>query len=143
MSFRLVAPPQTKNSPTTSQTSTCESRPGPRAWIFAFDICSSDSTKLDSERDVSLEAKDRGVRNVRLSVRPDDILKVGLEIEAAYDVDVVVGLQDHLVRLDAGGVVREREIRRLFRRLHVRQPSADGDIGREQADPVVGPGCPE
>jgi hypothetical protein len=49
------------------------------------------------------EPEHRRIVNIRLRIRPEHAPEVRLEDEAAIDVDVVVNLQDHLVRLHAPG----------------------------------------
>lgn len=51
------------------------------------------------------ETQDKCISDIRLRIRPDDVLHIGLQADAAIDVNIVVRLKNILVGLDAGGAV--------------------------------------
>jgi hypothetical protein len=67
------------------------------------------ASRVPSELDVCFEPEHRSIVDVRLCVRPECVLKFGLQVQADRNMDIVVDLQHHLLRLPGRGGVAERD----------------------------------
>jgi hypothetical protein len=74
---------------------------------------SNNGTHWNNTRPISklhrgLESERRRIGDLPFGVGPENVLELGAEIDAAIDMDVVVGFQNHLVALRRGGGIADR-----------------------------------